>query len=142
MVNFQNETTITRPRADVVVFTILERRQDVLNAYKTYKEIGLKAGNSDPRKLGVFQASLIVLAEEIRPMLIDSIKTDIDKEYASYQDIKNDIEGVNEDDVIKAWHYIDSLLYSKKFTQADGREIKDRHDIWGNNRRVLGVDGR
>lgn len=137
MVNFQNETTITRPRQDIINFTVLERRQDVLNTYKEYKETVIKRNNYDQRKFAAFQSSLLTLAEEIRAMLIEAIPTDNKKIYKEYKEIVNDIELGNEEQIIKAWHYIDTLLYEKGLTKSDTKEVYDRTDIWGSNRRAL-----
>ena len=138
MVDFRNDTTITRPRADILLFHILERRQDTIDAYRDYKEIELKGGGSDPRLLAIFQSRLLSLAEEIRPMLSEAIKKEEEKFYTDYYDLITDIQNEVEDS-LRAMHYIDSLLYSKKITQVDSREIVDKYDIWGKNRDTLGI---
>ena len=139
MVNFQNETTITRPRQDIILFNILERRQDLLDKFRDWKELGIKSGGSDPRKLAVFQASLITLAEEVRAMLSEAIIKDKDKTYKDYDTLLEDIESEDEDKIIKGWRFIDTLLYSKGVTKGDTREVTDRYDIWKTNRDTLGV---
>lgn len=139
MVNFQNDTTITRPRQDIILFNILERRQDLLDKYKNYKEQGIKNGNTDIRRLGVFQAALLTLAEEVRSMIIKAQKKETEQVYKTYEEIISDLESENEEQIIKAWHYIDDLLYSKGITKGDTKDVYDKENIWDSNRRVLGV---
>ena len=129
----------TGPRQDIILFNILERRQELLNKYKEYKELGIKNNLIDLRRLAVFQATLLTLAEECRSMIIKAIETEKTKTYNNYKEILQDIESENEEQIIHAWHYIDELLYSKGITKGDTREVFDKEDIWESNRRTLGV---
>jgi hypothetical protein len=129
MVNFNNETTITRPRQDIVNTEILERRQEVLNELREYKKRDIKKGTSTTYASPIFLGCLYTLVQDIEPMLEkdwDKIKNN---PFKDIEDIYAIIETSGEDKVIKVWRFINKFLYVKGITKTDTREILDRSDI-------------
>ena len=134
MVDFNNETTITRPRQDVVNFIILQRRQDTLDKYIEYKTSSLKQGIDNMNKLATFQAYLTALLEEIRSMLESKGWTNIkNNPYKDTTELIQSIESTNPEKILQAWRFIDSYLYSKGLTKTDTKDIIDMTDIEEDN---------
>jgi len=128
MVNFNNDTTITRPRQDIVNTAILERRQAVIDQLTEYKVRDIKKG-SDSFRLAVFSAHLYTLLHEIEPMLDKEWIKIKENPYKEIKDIYTYIDNNQEEEVIKAWRFINKFLYSKGITKSDTRENLDRSDI-------------
>lgn len=66
MVDFNNESTITTPAADVVKITILQRRYDLLDSMEMYEKMserGVAGG------VHVVKSRLWTLFRELRPLL-------------------------------------------------------------------------
>lgn len=129
MVDFNNETTITRPRQDILVIMMLQRRQEALDKYTEYNISKLKQTNREENRLKIFQAYVLTLLEEIRSMLEEDWKTIKKNTYNNIEELENDINSDEEEKTIKAYRFIDKYLYIKKLTRADTKDKLDRTDI-------------
>lgn len=127
MVNFNNETTITRPKQDIVTQGILERRQAVLNELTIYKTRDIKTGRT--LSLSNFSGNLFSLLQEIEPMLDNAWETIKQNPYKSIDDMYIYIENNKEEEVIAVFRFINKFLYTKGIIKTDTRKDLDRADI-------------
>jgi hypothetical protein len=127
MVNFNNETTITRPKQDIVTQGILERRQAVLNELTIYKTRDIKTGRT--LSLSNFSGNLFSLLQEIEPMLDNAWDTIKQNPYKQIDDMYIFIENNKEEEVIAVFRFINKFLYTKGIIKTDTRKDLDRADI-------------
>lgn len=135
MVNFNNETTVTRPRQDVVNFIILQRRQETLDKLKEYTQVLLQTENESPSIEAEFRAIAYTLGEEIRDMLekespnakrlIDGKKEVI---YNNANEVLDHILYGNQKELMQAFRFINSLLYAKGLTKSDIKDVTSPED--------------
>lgn len=73
MVDFNNETTVTTPPADIVKISILQRRYDLIEAYEDYKK---RRFNNVNVPLSIVRARLISMFLEIQAALKRRLKSE------------------------------------------------------------------
>lgn len=137
IVDFNNTTTITQPRKDVVNLIALQRLTETIDGLGQYELKTLK-GDDGERSLVILQSKLLELLWTIRSMLKDAIKEDKAKTYNSIREIELEIRSEDPAKVYKALDYIDEFLYSKGLNKIDTKEVRDRKDIWNNKQDFLG----
>jgi phosphoribosylaminoimidazole-succinocarboxamide synthase len=135
MVDFNNTTTVTQPRKDVVNFIVLQRLTETIDSIKNYE---LKKGKNYDSGLPELQADIMALFWTIKDMLKKSIKPEKDEIYKNTQQIEKDIRSEDEEDVYKAFDYLNAFIYSKGITKIDTKEEHDRTDIISMNEEALG----
>lgn len=128
IVNFNNETTITRPKQDIVTQGILERRQELLDALRDYKKVNIKR-NTQSRASPIFLGCLYSFIQEIEPMLDNEWIKIKNNPFHSIEDIYAIVENNPEEDVLKVWKFINKFLYTKGIIKTDTRKDLDRADI-------------
>lgn len=138
MTEFDVETVSRTNKLDKVKLDILNRRQETINSYKQYMKYQ-NLGHSG-KGLNEFKIELGALYIEVRQMINREIdnekrKAGTEKEYENLKEIEEDIESNNVERVLKAFNYIESLLYQKRITQIDTRESTDTADIIGMNKK-------
>jgi len=129
MVNFNNETTITRPRQDIVNFVILQRRQDCIDKLRDYTQSVLQREDEDIAKESEFRANLYALAIEILDMLEKELIKAKDNEgkliYESADELLIQILEGEKQQLMKAFRIISKLLYVKGLTKSDMKDVTD-----------------
>ena len=139
MVDFNNDTTITRPKTDIINYIILQRRQDFLTEYINFRTYNLKQGGiENETRLASVQGMLLGLIEELRSMLEEGWDKIRNNPYQSIDSMQDQVMNGEVKDILKVWTFIDSYLYSKGITKADKKEITDRKDIWNTKQKYLG----
>lgn len=109
MVDFNNETTVTRPAADIVRVLILERRNNVIEAFEFYAnkdKQGISMG------IAAIQSRLFSLFLELQASLKRKRKD-------RYEDIKAQVQSRKYDDLLEAFFVINEYLDELKLTQID-----------------------
>jgi hypothetical protein len=129
IVNFNNETTITRPKQDIVTQGILERRQELLNELRDYKKVNIKRSSTTSRASPIFLGCLYSFIQEIEPMLDNEWSKIKNNPFRSIEDIYVIVENNSEEDVLKVWKFINKFLYTKGIIKTDTRKDLDRADI-------------
>ena len=128
---FDVESVARTNKLDKVKLDILQRRQSTINSFKEYTRY--RAKGYDEKGLIDFQIELGSLYMEVRQMIIREIANDNNRIYPNIESLESDIESDEAPRVIKAFNYIESLLYKKRITQIDTREAADPTDIFGMN---------
>jgi len=130
MVNFNNETTVTRPRQDVVNFIILQRRQDCLDKLREYTQSILQRSDEDAYKLAEFKSYFFTLAMEVvdmiekeSPKATDPISGNII--YHNADEFLNVIMEGTEKEVMIAFRFLSKLLYVKGLIKSDIKDLSD-----------------
>ena len=115
MVDFNNEMTVSTPATDIVKVLILQRRNDVFDAYELWQKQEESGISGNGRSL-VF-ARIKTLFLELQPML----KRKKNKE--EYEQLTKDISDKNkiEDNIYVLNEFVDEL----KITKIDSRKIYD-----------------
>lgn len=118
MVDFNSETTITRPAADVCKIVILQRRYDFLEALT---EVYVRQANNSSLNLGHAKALLSILAKELGAMFRGRFSK---KDGETWADLLTDITGAeNIETLTAAFDRLDAELYRMGLTKIDtGRE--------------------
>ena len=135
MVNFNNETTVTRPRQDVVNFIILQRRQDCIDKLREYTQTILQTENDNPGVEAEFRSHTYALAIEVRDMLdkeapkaktlINGKKTIL---YNNAEEVLIDILEGDKIQLMRAFNFVNGLLYAKGLTKSDIRDVSNPED--------------
>lgn len=135
MVNFNDETTMTRPPKEIVNIMILQQLQDVLQSIEFLE---MKDGKDRSSGLPELKSQLLALITLIRTplqrQLIQDKKGDI-KELRK-EIYKLDYE--DKDSIYLIVDYIEEFLYNKDVTKWDTKEKQDRKDVWGTKQKYLG----
>ena len=137
MVDFNNETTMTRPRKDVLNFMILQGVQDIMAAYDIYMEKKIKGYESGLPEL---KAKILTLTNLL---LKSSLEKEMKKQkvkgrYTSIEEFRKAIIESDDNEIIEIINYLEGFLYQKDVTKWDTKEVYDRTDIMAMNRRILG----
>ena len=129
MVNFDDGNTVMRNKKEIQEITILQRRYETINKLKQYKARKYKQQNEE-YALPEVQAELIALYYEtdsiIEKDLLKPNKKNL--EYTQLKEIEEDIESDKESRILKAWNYINTLLYRQHLTQVDSNKEIDWSD--------------
>jgi hypothetical protein len=129
MVDFNEATTMTRPRKDIVNFMILQTLQDTLDSYQLWEE-----NKDQPSKEKKLKSNLLKLVTLIRTPLEVRLK----KDKKEIKDFRKEIEEANETTIYILIDLIEQFLYDKDVTKWDTKESVDRKDVWGSKQRYLG----
>lgn len=135
MVDFNDETTMTRPRKDIVNIMILQQLQDLLEAL-SYLE--LKDEKDRVTGLPELKSKLLTLITLIRTPLERQLEKD---KKPNIETLRQEIYGLGYEDkeaIYNIVDYIEKFLYDKDVTKWDTKEQQDRKDVWGTKQRYLG----
>lgn len=132
-VDFNSETTMTRPRKDVVNFMILDTLQKALETYQTWEN----HDNSESREQEL-KSRLLQLTMLIRTPLAKKLETD--QPPRTIAQFRNEIKEAQNDDLYPLIDYLEEFLYDKDVTKWDTKEHWDRSNILESNRRIHGTD--
>lgn len=136
MVNFNDETTMTRPRKDIVNIMILQELQDILEAISFME---LKDEKDRSQGLPELKSKLLSLITLIRTPLELKLKKD---NRGTVKDMRSDIYNLDYDtkeQLYKIVDYLEEFLYSKDVTKWDTKEANDRKDVWTTKQKYLGT---
>ena len=115
MVDFNNEMTVSTPATDIVKVLILQRRNDVFDAYELWQKQE-EEGISGNGKALVF-ARIKTLFLELQPMLKRKKKKE------EYGRLTADIN--NKDKVVDNIYLLNEFVDDLKITRIDSRKIYD-----------------
>ena len=138
MTDFDMETVAKTGKLDKVKLDILNRRQATLDAYKEFSKY-VDRGEPE-RGIRIFRVELNSLFWEVKQMILreldnEKVKEGELKEYKDIKELALDIQSNEEARLEKAFDYIESILYRKRITMADTREVTDPSDIYAMNRK-------
>lgn len=125
MVNFNNDTTITRPRQDIVNFIILQRRQECIDKLREYTKNILQTDTENPLIEAEFRAYLYALAVEVYEMLRKETPNSKNSKYNNSEQVINDILFGGHNALMEAFKFVEALLYAKGLTKSDIRDVTD-----------------
>ena len=135
MVDFNNSTIVGKSRTDIVNIMVLSRRSDAIDAIRLY--YARKYKNKE-KGMYEFQSEIAALFHEIQQIISNELPKEKTETYDKPEQILEDIESGDEKRVLRAWQYMDRLLYSKGITKIDKKELYDRTNIFESNRRESG----
>ena len=120
MVDFNNETTVSTPASDVVRILILQRRNDVIEAFEHYYKMNEGDVTSD---LEVVKARINSLYLEIQGLL-HKRDENMDEVKFNKEIFNADIEGL-----LKIFSGFNLLLYDINLTKIDNKPQYDTTNI-------------
>jgi hypothetical protein len=141
MVNFNDQTTMTRPRKDIVNIMILQELQNMIDSIE-YLE--LREGRD--RTGGLPELKAIVL--KIIALIRTPLERQLQKEKMKYIpidniiDLRQTIKAIGYEEIELLYNitdYIERFLYEKDVTRWDTKEHQDRTDILDMNSKVLSI---
>jgi hypothetical protein len=135
MVNFNESTTMTRPRKDIVNIMILQELQDILEAI-TYWE--LKEGKDRDAGLPELKSKLLSLIILIRTPLERQLTKEKKGTIKELRETIYNIDYENKEELYNIIDYIEQFLYTKDVTKWDTKEQTDRTNIHEMNKKILG----
>jgi hypothetical protein len=126
MVDFNNETTVTRPSADIVRVLILQRRNDLIEAFEFYEK---KKSTGIAVDIGLLQSRLFSLFLELQASLKRREKEDYDR-------LCRQVRSRKYEELLDAFLFINEFLDKMKLTQIDthvalGGNIIERNKAHG-----------
>lgn len=126
MVDFNNETTVTRPAVDIMRVLILEKRENVIVAFGFYKK---KESSGVVLNEGALQSSILELFLDLRA----AIKR---RSPEKYEWIEKKCNSKKHEDLLEAYCFIDDYLDEVKLTRIDtstplGGNIIERNKAHG-----------
>lgn len=130
MVDFNNETTITRPAIDIERVIVLQRRFDCIEAYESYNKHNFQGAGAD---ISDFKARLNSLFWELKSALKRHFPKN-SKGDPSYKDVDEWIKSDNDEDLLKAFDLINDWLDSIKLTRLDTHKVYDSTRVETENR--------
>jgi hypothetical protein len=136
MVNFNDQTTMTRPRKDIVNIMILQQLQDILESIEY-----LEMKDEKDRDTGLPELKSRILA--LLTLIRTPLERQLEKEKkGTIKDLRKRIYEITYDEKEELYNiidYIEKFLYDKDVTKWDTKEQYDRTDILDMNRRILGT---
>jgi len=136
MVNFNDQTTMTRPRKDIVNIMILQQLQDILESIEY-----LEMKDEKDRDTGLPELKSRILA--LLTLIRTPLERQLEKEKkGTIKDLRKRIYEITYDEKEELYtiiDYIEKFLYDKDVTKWDTKEQYDRTDILDMNRRILGT---
>jgi hypothetical protein len=129
MVDFNEPTTMTRPRRDIVNLMILQTLQDTLDSYQVWEE-----NKDQPGRERKFKSNLLKIVALIRTPLAKKLK----EEKTTIKEFRKEIEKANEEKLYEIYDILENFLYDKDVTKWDSKELVDRKDVWGSKQKYLG----
>lgn len=116
MVDFNSEATITRPAAEVVKITILQRRYEALNEFTVVYQ-RMQGGGSE--NLGMAKALLRTLARDLGAMFSNRMK--------DYQALLRQVASAKKmEDLEQAFDRLDAEIYRMGLTKIDTGRVYDK----------------
>ena len=130
MVNFDNDTTISKPLKEIVNYVIYQRHTELIDSIADYELKKIKNYSSG---LAELQSKAIGLYFDIIEMLTkdmdkERIEEDKKKEYQTPEQILEDIKGGDEEKIYKAILYMKFFIYSKGINKGDTKKNTDFTD--------------
>ena len=113
MVDFNAEATVSASAIDILRILILQRRNDVIDAFEQYRKIE-KHSNPDT---AIIRSRLISLFMEIQAMLKRKLK--------EYEELCELIQSEEFDSLEVAFFLINEFLDDNKLIRIDNRKIYD-----------------
>jgi len=138
MVNFNDQTTMTRPRKDIVNIMILQQLQDIIESLEYFE---MKDARDRESGLPELKSRVLALIWLVRTPLERQLKKEKKQTFKTIQELREDIYSIQYDDKEKLYSIIDYLeqfIYDKDVTKWDTKEQTDRTDIFEMNKKVLG----
>ena len=135
IVDFNNETTITRPRQDILIVMILQTWQNLIDAIIEYESYTSKGTEGTIHKIKSQAMGLVIL---IRTTFSKSITLDKKSPYKDIEDFTKKLRSENDTEVFEAINYLEAFLYSKGVLKWDSKEVFDKTNVFESNRRFLG----
>lgn len=136
MVNFNDQTTMTRPRKDIVNIMILQQLQDILESIEY-----LEMKDEKDRDTGLPELKSRILA--LLTLIRTPLERQLEKEKkGTIKQLRKRIYEITYDEKEELYNiidYIEKFLYDKDVTKWDTKEQYDRTDILDMNRRILGT---
>lgn len=127
MVDFNNETTVTRAFDEIVKVVILQRRYEAINELETiYK----KKYSRVQRDLSVLKSKIYSLYIEIKPLIERKHKG-----FKAFQEQINELQNKNEDELAEVLNTLNDILDDSGLTKIDNIIKYDRTNILEANRR-------
>ena len=136
MVNFNDQTTMTRPRKDIVNIMILQQLQDILEAIE-YLE--MKDDKDRSTGLPELKSRILTLITLIRTPLERQLKKDKKPNIKEIRKKIYSIQYEHKEELYSLIDYIEEFLYNKDVTKWDTKEQMDRTDIFEMNKKILGA---
>ncbi len=135
MVNFNESTTMTRPRKDIVNIMILQQLQDILEAIEF-----LEMKDDKDRSIGLpeLKSRLLSLITLIRTPLERQLKKEKKGTINELRTLIYNLTYEKKEELYKIIDYIEQFLYDKDVTKWDTKEQSDRTDILEMNSKLLG----
>lgn len=126
MVDFQNETTIGTPAADIVRVIILQRRSDLFEAWESYKKkehTGVDGG------LEVVRARLETLFLELQPALKRRWTNKKKKDPTMYHTLKENIKSEDPEVIEETIHTLNDYLDEIRLIRIDTKSNYDSTNV-------------
>lgn len=120
MVDFDNEITISKPAIDIERVSVLQRRQQFIDAYEIYQQD--LASNIDRGSKGKVVARLISLFLQTEPM----VKRNLDQK--DYENMKKLVEkkSMSDKEIAETYEKINTVLDKIHLTKLDIHKKIDR----------------
>ena len=116
MVDFNNESTITRTPKDILEILIIEKRTYFIDAFEKYNK---DRSNNIKASIAVIKSRLFSLFLEIRP----SLKKHLDKK--EFEELEGLLESKESKGLLDAFDIMSEFLYSKKLIMWDSMKQYD-----------------
>lgn len=128
MVDFDNETTVTRPASDIIRVVILERRYNLMEALERYYMNAALGGVDTSHDEAVVRARLLSLIDELRPMLDRRLRPE------EKEELERALDRTDMDSTLKAFHLVNKMLDIVKLIMIDTRKVYDSTNVEAENR--------
>jgi len=133
MVDFNNETTITRPAIDIERVIVLQRRHDTIEAFEGYNKLILSGAQASDHN---FRSRVMSLYIELEASLERHYpEKNKDPEIPSYKDLHKWIsKDSSSEDLLKGFRFINKFLDKIKLTRLDTQRVYDSTRVETENR--------
>lgn len=122
MVDFDNETTVSRPAADVIKIVILERRYNLMEALERYYMNSALKDVDTTQDEAVVTARLQSLIDEIGPLLDRQLKKE------EKEELQEAMNSKDFHDRLEAFRILNHALDGVKLTRIDNTRVYDMGD--------------
>jgi formate dehydrogenase maturation protein FdhE len=119
MVDFDNESTVTKSVGDLYKIIILQRKYDVDEQIEKY--IQMKAQNPEQPML-ILKSRVYTLWLQLAPMIFKRMK---DKEKAELKKKFDNLEDLNEKQILELVYYLNDFIYNIGITHIDTKKKYD-----------------
>lgn len=125
MVDFNNETTVTRNAADLERTLILEKRENFLIALEQYRKTMREGANTPTGKIG---SRLEALYYQMYSMIKRRFKTE------DFNFLQETLHSKKEDDILKLFRILSDCLDELELTKLDTKKKVDFTNIEAANK--------